>query len=54
MIFEDLPTTPTSEELIDKAFSRASRTGRAKRGLEAQQSMLQVPPTSFRTTSRTW
>ncbi|AXR80315.1 NOG1 family protein [Natrarchaeobaculum sulfurireducens] len=42
MIFEDLPTTPTSEELIDKAFSRASRAGRAKGGLEAQQSMLQT------------
>ncbi len=42
MIFEDLPTTPTSEELIDKAFSRAARAGKAKRGLEAQQSMLQT------------
>ncbi|WP_247003003.1 NOG1 family protein [Halosolutus gelatinilyticus] len=42
MIFEDLPTTPTSEELIDKAFSRAARAGRAKQGLEAQQSMLQT------------
>ncbi|THE65075.1 GTP-binding protein [Salinadaptatus halalkaliphilus] len=42
MIFEDLPTTPTSEELIDKAFSRAARAGRAKGGLEAQQSMLQT------------
>ncbi|WP_247730124.1 NOG1 family protein [Halovivax limisalsi] len=42
MIFEDLPTTPTSEELIDKAFSRAARSGRAKQGLEAQQSMLQT------------
>ncbi|MCU4752989.1 NOG1 family protein [Halobacteria archaeon AArc-curdl1] len=42
MIFEDLPTTPTSEELIDKAFSRASRAGRAQRGLDAQQSMLQT------------
>ena len=42
MIFEDLPTTPTSEELIDKAFSRASRAGRARQGLEAQQSMLQT------------
>jgi nucleolar GTP-binding protein len=40
MIFEDLPTTPTSEELVDKAFSRAARAGRAKSGLEAQQSML--------------
>jgi len=42
MIFEDLPTTPTSEELIDKAFSRAARAGRAKSGFEAQQSMLQT------------
>jgi nucleolar GTP-binding protein len=40
MIFENLPTTPRSEELIDKAFSRASRAGRAKSGLEAQESML--------------
>ena len=42
MIFEDLPTTPTSEELIDKAFSRAARAGRAQHGLDAQQSMLQT------------
>ncbi|MEY7848875.1 NOG1 family protein [Natrarchaeobius sp. A-rgal3] len=42
MIFEDLPTTPTSEELIDKAFSRAARAGRAQGGLDAQQSMLQT------------
>jgi nucleolar GTP-binding protein len=42
MIFEGLPTTPRSEELIDKAFSRAARSGRAKSGLEAQQSMLQT------------
>ncbi|MFB6068428.1 MAG: NOG1 family protein [Halobacterium sp.] len=42
MIFEALPTTPRSEELIDKAFSRAARAGRAKSGLEAQQSMLQT------------
>ena len=40
MIFETLPTTPRSAELIDKAFSRAARAGRAKGGLEAQQSML--------------
>ncbi|MGM0605492.1 MAG: NOG1 family protein [Halobacteriota archaeon] len=40
MIFETLPTTPRSEELIDKAFSRAARAGKAKGGLEAQQSML--------------
>jgi len=42
MIFEDLPTTPRSEELLDKAFSRAARAGRAKHGVEAQQSMLQT------------
>jgi len=40
MIFEDLPTTPTAEELIDQAFSRAARAGRAKQGVEAQKSML--------------
>jgi nucleolar GTP-binding protein len=40
MIFENLPTTPRAEELVDKAFSRAARSGRAKGGLEAQQSML--------------
>jgi len=42
MIFESLPTTPTSEELIDKAFSRAARAGRSKSGTQAQQSMLQT------------
>ncbi len=42
MIFENLPTTPRSEELIDKAFSRAARAGRAKKGLDAQESMLQT------------
>ena len=41
-IFESLPTTPRSAELIDKAFSRAARAGRAKRGIEAQESMLQT------------
>lgn len=40
MTFEDLPTVPRSEELIDKAFSRAARSGRSKSGVEAQQSML--------------
>jgi nucleolar GTP-binding protein len=40
MIFEDLPTVPRSEELIDKAFSRAARAGRSKSGVDAQQSML--------------
>ena len=42
MHFEDLPTTPRSEELVDKAFSRAARAGRAKTGIEAQESMLQT------------
>ena len=42
MIFEDLPTTPQGEELLDKAFSRAARTGRAKSGHEAQESMLRT------------
>ena len=41
-IFESLPTTPRSEELIDKAFSRAARAGNAKHGIEAQESMLQT------------
>ncbi|WP_229114537.1 NOG1 family protein [Halapricum desulfuricans] len=40
--FENLPTTPRSSELIDKAFSRAARAGRAKDGFEAQSSMLQT------------
>lgn len=42
MIFEGLPTTPRAEELLDKAFSRASRAGRAKDGREAQESMLRT------------
>ena len=42
MIFESLPTTPTADELVDQAFSRAARAGRAKGGVEAQQSMLQT------------
>ena len=42
MIFEDLPTTPTAEELIDRAFSRAARAGRAQSGTDGQQSMLQT------------
>ena len=42
MIFEDLQTTPTAPELLDTAFSRAARAGRAKHGVEAQQSMLQT------------
>jgi nucleolar GTP-binding protein len=42
MTFEDLPTTPRSEELLDKAFSRAARTGRAKDPYEAQEAMLRT------------
>ncbi|MEF8775574.1 MAG: GTPase [Haloarculaceae archaeon] len=40
--FEDLPTTPTADEVVDKAFSRAARAGGAKSGWEAQRSMLQT------------
>jgi len=40
--FESLPTPPLDDELVDKAFSRASRAGRAKSGLDAQSSMLQT------------
>ena len=40
--FETLPQTPLADELLDKAFSRAARAGRAKSGLDAQQSMLQT------------
>jgi len=42
VIFEGLPPTPTAEELVDQAFSRAARAGRAKSGVEAQLSMLQT------------
>ena len=42
MIFEGLPTTPRSTELVDKAFSRAARAGRAKHGRDAQESMLRT------------
>ncbi len=42
MEFESLPTVPRSEELIDKAFSRAARSGRAKHGTDAQESMLRT------------
>lgn len=40
--FESLPTVPDAEELLDKAFSRAARTGGAKSGLDAQYAMLDV------------
>ena len=42
MEFESLPTTPRADELLDQAFSRAARAGRAKHGVEAQESMLQT------------
>ncbi|MFB6111244.1 MAG: NOG1 family protein [Halobacteriaceae archaeon] len=42
MDFEALPPTPTAEELLDQAFSRGARAGRAKSGLAAQQSMLRT------------
>ena len=38
--FEDIRTVPRSSELVDTAFSRAARAGRAKEGIEAQESML--------------
>ena len=38
--FEGLPNTPLADELVDQAFSRAARAGRAKHGVDAQQSML--------------
>jgi len=38
--FEGLPNTPLADELVDQAFSRAARAGRAKTGIDAQQSML--------------
>jgi len=40
--FEDLPTTPTAEEVVDSAYSRAARAGHAKSGRDAQESMLQT------------
>lgn len=42
MDFAGLPRTPTAEELLDQAFSRGARAGRAKSGLAAQQSMLRT------------
>ena len=38
--FENLPTTPRAEAILDKAFSRATRASGSKTGVEAQQSML--------------
>lgn len=46
MIFEKIPTVPTSEELLDKSFRRAARAKHGKRildrktKLEAEESML--------------
>ncbi|PSQ42217.1 GTP-binding protein [Halobacteriales archaeon SW_7_68_16] len=40
--FEDLPTTSEAEALVDTAFSRAARSGKAKTGLDGQRSMLQT------------
>ncbi|KCZ71517.1 putative GTPase [Candidatus Methanoperedens nitroreducens] len=46
MIFEKIPTVPTSEELLDKAFRRAARAKHGKRildrktKLDAEESML--------------
>jgi nucleolar GTP-binding protein len=42
MEFESIPPSLTSKELLDKAFSRASRSGRAKYGVQAQRSMLKI------------
>ena len=42
MPFEEIPTTPTAAELLDKAFSRAARTGRAQSGAEGQLAMLRT------------
>ncbi len=38
--FEDLPTVPDADELLDKAYSRAARAGRAKMDVDAQYAML--------------
>ncbi len=42
MTFEDLPYAPDAEGLIDQAFSRAARSGRAKSGRDAQESMVRT------------
>ena len=42
MPFEELPTTPTDDELLDKAFSRAARAGRAQDGSTGQLAMLRT------------
>lgn len=41
MIYEKIPTMPTAQELIDKAFKRATRAGGGKRNRrDAQESMV--------------
>jgi len=42
MTFEELPYAPDAEGLIDQAFSRAARAGRAKSGRDAQESMVRT------------
>lgn len=42
MEFEGLPRAPSAEDLLDQAFSRGARAGRAKSGIEAQQSMVRT------------
>jgi nucleolar GTP-binding protein len=42
MTFEELPYAPDAEGLIDQAFSRATRAGRAKSGREGQESMVRT------------
>ncbi len=42
MLFEDLPYAPDAEGLIDQAFSRATRAGRSKSGVEGQESMVRT------------
>ncbi|MFW6153168.1 MAG: GTP-binding protein, partial [Halobacteriota archaeon] len=58
MPFEEIPSTPAADELVDRAFSRAARTGRAKRGVDAQASMLNVATNvladNLEHVSRTW
>ncbi|MHC1585092.1 MAG: NOG1 family protein [Candidatus Syntropharchaeia archaeon] len=40
MPFERIPTIPTSEELLDKAFRRALRAKGGKKGYKAEKSMI--------------
>jgi nucleolar GTP-binding protein len=43
--FEPIPEPPAADELVDRAFSRAARTGGSKEGTEAQSEMLRVAAT---------